>query len=140
MQIANYDPIVETVVATAEKADGTPMLLQVNEAGELKVSGGGSSGGGTTSGPVTVATNLTITAASTPQQVFAETTRSYLLIQNNSDTEMRLAFGTNPTLTSGILLPANGGGYVAEDAFVPSGAVNIICSVAGKTFYALQGG
>jgi hypothetical protein len=92
------------------------------------------------SAPVTPATTLTITAANTSQQVFANQKRSYLLVQNNSDTDMWLGIGVVPTVGTGIRLLANGGGYVAEDGFIPSGAVNIICSVAGKTFYALQGG
>lgn len=139
MQIANYDPIVETIVAPAEKPDGTPALLQVTSAGELKVSGlGGGGGGGTASGPVTVAANLQITTAGTAQAVFPAGTRSYLLVQNNSDADMWMALGTNPAIGTGIYLPAGGGGYVAEDAFVPDSAVNIICSAANKKFYAVQ--
>ena len=92
------------------------------------------------SAPVTPATTLTITAANTSQQVFANQKRSYLLVQNNSDTDMWLGIGAVPTIGTGIRLPANGGGYVAEDGFIPSGQVNIICSAAGKSFYALQGG
>jgi len=140
MQIANFDPIVETIIASAEKPDGSPALLQVTTEGALKVDGiSGGGGGGTTSGPTTVASTLIITAPITPQQVFAASTRKYLLIQNNSDTDMRIAFGTNPTVTQGILLPANGGGFVAEDGFVPDQQVNIICSANGKAFYAIQG-
>lgn len=52
---------------------------------------------------------------------------------------MWLGIGVTPTIGTGIRLLANGGGYVAEDGFIPSGAVNIICSSANKTFYALQG-
>ena len=91
------------------------------------------------SAPVTPATTLTITTAATSQQVFANTKRSYLLVQNTSDTDMWLAIGTTPSVGTGIRLLAGGGGYVAEEGLIPSGAVNIICSAAGKTFYALQG-
>jgi hypothetical protein len=91
------------------------------------------------SGPVTAASPLTITTANAVQQIFPNTKRSYLLVQNNSDTDMYLAIGSNPTATTGIRLTANGGGYVAESEFIPSGAVNILCSVAGKSFYAIQG-
>jgi len=91
------------------------------------------------SAPVTVATTLTITSAATSQQVFANSTRNYLLIQNNSDTDMWLGVGGVPTIGSGIRLLANGGGWIAESEFIPSGAVNIICSAVGKAFYAIQG-
>jgi hypothetical protein len=92
------------------------------------------------SAPVTPASTLTIAAANTSQQVFPNQKRSYLLVQNNSDTDMWLGIGVTPSVGTGIRLLANGGGYVAEDQYIPSGAVNIICSVTGKTFYALQGG
>jgi hypothetical protein len=92
------------------------------------------------SGPVTAASPLTITTANAVQQVFPNTKRSYLLVQNTSDTDMWLAIGTTPSVGTGIRLLAGGGGYVAEEGFIPSGAVNIICLVAGKSFYALQGG
>jgi hypothetical protein len=92
------------------------------------------------SAPVTPATTLTITTANTSQQVFGNQKRSYLLVQNNSDTDMWLGIGSTPSVNNGIRLLAGGGGYVAEDEFVPSGAVNILCSVSGKAFYALQGG
>lgn len=92
------------------------------------------------SAPVLPASTLTIAAANTSQQVFANQKRSYLLVQNNSDTDMWLGIGVTPSVGTGIRLLANGGGYVAENEFIPSGAVNIICSAAGKSFYALQGG
>ena len=91
------------------------------------------------SAPVTPATTLTITAANTSQQVFGDQKRSYLLVQNNSDTDMWLGIGVTPTIGTGIRLPATGGGYVAETGFIPSGPVRIICAAGGKQFYALQG-
>lgn len=90
------------------------------------------------SAPVTPATIQTITTANSSQQVFANTKRSYLLVQNTSDTDMWLGIGLTPSVGTGIRLLAGGGGYVAENEFIPSGEVRIICSVAGKTFHALQ--
>lgn len=52
---------------------------------------------------------------------------------------MWLGIGVIPSVGTGIRLFANGGGYVAESDFIPSGAVRIICSAAGKAFYALEG-
>lgn len=94
---------------------------------------------GENSAPVSEASTLTITAANTSQQVFANTKRSYLFVQNNSDTDMFMEIGGTPSNGVGIRLLANGGAFVAENEFIPSGAVNIICSAAGKAFYALQG-
>jgi hypothetical protein len=91
------------------------------------------------SAPVTAASTMTITAGNTAQQIFTDSKRSYLLVQNNSDTDMWLGIGTTPSVGSGIRLLAGGGGYVAEDGFIPSGAVEIICSSTGKAFYAIQG-
>jgi hypothetical protein len=92
------------------------------------------------SAPVTPASALVILTANTSQQVFANQKRSYLLVQNTSDTDMWLGIGVTPSVGTGIRLVAGGGGYVAEDGFIPSGQVNIICSATGKSFYALQGG
>jgi hypothetical protein len=95
---------------------------------------------GENSAPVTEASTLTITAANTSQQVFGNSKRSYLLVQNNSDTDMYIEIGGGaPSVGVGIRLLPNGGGFVAEHGFIPSGAVNIICSSAGKAFYAIQG-
>ena len=91
------------------------------------------------SAPVTEAAVQIITTLFLAQTVFGDTKRSYLLVQNNSDTDMWMRFGAVPAVGIGIRLPANGGGYVAEDDFIPSGAVNIICSASGKRFYAIQG-
>ena len=91
------------------------------------------------SAPVAEATSFTIAAGNTAQQVFPNFKRSYLLVQNNSDTDMWLEVGSTPVVGSSLKLVANGGGYVAESNFIPQGAVNIICEVSGKTFYAIQG-
>lgn len=94
---------------------------------------------GENSAPVTEATTLTITAANTSQQVFPNTKRSYLEIQNNSDTDMWLKIGGTPSVGVGFKLAANGGSYSVESGFIPQGEVNLICSIAGKAFYAVQG-
>jgi hypothetical protein len=91
------------------------------------------------SAPVTEAATQTITTAFAAQVVFADTKRSYLLVQNISDTDMWMEFNSPGAVGRGIRLLANGGGYVAESGFIPSGTVRIICSAAGKAFYAIQG-
>lgn len=134
MKVQDYDPVVDQVTAVAEDASGNAQMLQVSASGALKVQ----TDSAALSGPVSVATTLQIQTAAESQVVFAATPRTYLLVQNNSDTDMWLGIGVVPTVGNGILLPAFGGGYVAEDAFVPSGSVNIVCSANGKAFYALQ--
>lgn len=92
------------------------------------------------SAPVTQSSNNIIANASISQQIFGNQKRSYLLIQNLSDTDMKIGIGYEPNALLGFLLPANGGGYVAENGFIPSGAVFIWCTAAGKLFHAVQGG
>jgi len=92
------------------------------------------------SAPVTPASLLIINVGGVSQSVFPNQKRSYLLVQNNSDTDMWLGIGTTPSVNNGIRLLPNGGGYVAEDGFIPSGEVRIFCTAGGKQFYALQGG
>ena len=64
-------------------------------------------------------------------------TRQYLLIQNQSDTQMTIGFGSNGTATS-LRLPANNGGVVFGDSFVPVSDIRIFCTAAGKQFYILE--
>jgi hypothetical protein len=91
------------------------------------------------SGPVYPAATQVITSGGASQQVFPTASRNYLLVQNLSDTDMWLGIGFTPAVGNGIKLVANGGGFVAEGGFIPSGAVNIICSATGKVFSALRG-
>ena len=91
------------------------------------------------SAPVTEAAVQIITTPYAAQTVFGDTKRSYLLVQNTSDTDMWMRFGGVPNVGTGIKLVANGGSYVAEDGLIPSGAVNIMCSASNKRFHAIQG-
>lgn len=82
----------------------------------------------------------TITTGGTSQQVAASnTSRKYFAIQNISDTAMYLGVGYTPTSTTGMLLSANGGGFVFETAFVTTQAINILCATTGKAFVAWEG-
>lgn len=81
-----------------------------------------------------------ITAADTSEQVFAaNTSRVYLLVQNVSDTDMWVDFGTSAVKDQpSVLLRANGGSIVFDGAFVPTSTVNIICGTISKPYTAKE--
>lgn len=82
----------------------------------------------------------TITSGGTSQTVFAaNTSRTYLLVQNISDTAMYVNFGGVATAGAGsFLLPASGGSLVMDSAFVSTESVTIFCATTGKAFTAKQ--
>lgn len=83
--------------------------------------------------------STTITLGGTSQQIFAaNATRKYLIIQNISDTDMNVNFGSAAT-TSTMLLPSMGSSFVMEANFISNQTVNIICATTGKAFVAKQG-
>jgi hypothetical protein len=87
---------------------------------------------------VTVTSGTTSGTANTSAQALASSsTRQYLLIQNISDTDMYFNFGATAT-TSNMLITKSGGGVVFETGFVPTDAVNVICSAASKSYYILS--
>jgi hypothetical protein len=69
----------------------------------------------------------------------ANAKRRFLLIQNNSDTQMKIGIGYNPSASAGILLSGNGGGIVFESGFIPVQEIRLFCAAAGKRFVALEG-
>ena len=87
---------------------------------------------------VTVTAGTTSGTANTSAQALASSsTRQYLLIQNISDTDMYFNFGAAAT-TSHMLLKSGGAGITFESGFVPTDAVNVICSAASKSYYILS--
>lgn len=89
-------------------------------------------------GTVTVTTGTTSATPSTSAQALASnTSRQYLLIQNISDTDMYFNFGAAAT-TSNLFVAKGGSGIVFESGFVPTDAVNVICSAASKAYYILS--
>lgn len=82
----------------------------------------------------------TIASGGTAQQVFAACeSRTYLLVQNLSDTVMYLDFGTDAAAAAGsILLAANGGSYECPADFCPTQRVSIFCATTGKAFTAKE--
>ena len=87
---------------------------------------------------VTVTAGTTSATPSTSAQALASSaTRQYLLIQNISDTDMYFNFGAAAT-TSHLLVKSGGAGITFESGFVPTDAVNVICSAASKSYYILS--
>lgn len=122
---AEYQPILIADATTPSQR------LAVNSDGSVNISGA--------RGTFTDGSN-DITSADTSQQVFAaNTSRKYLLVQNVSDTDMWINFGTAAVKDQpSVLLRASGGAFIAEANFVPTGTVNIICGSSGKAFTAKQ--
>jgi len=88
-------------------------------------------------GAVTCTTGDTATANTSKQALASGSSRRYLLIQNISDTDMYFNFGATAT-TDNMLIAKNGGGIVFESGYVPTDAVNVICSGANKKYFILS--
>jgi hypothetical protein len=82
----------------------------------------------------------TITTANTSQQIIAaNTNRRYLLIQNHSDSIIYIAFGVTATTSNGIGLTPGGGSLIYENGFIPTQAINAICTRSNSDFVAWEG-
>ena len=88
-------------------------------------------------GAVTRTTGDTATANTSKEALASSSSRRYLLIQNISDTDMYFNFGATAT-TDNMLITKNGGGIVFESGYVPTDAVNVICSGADKKYFILS--
>jgi hypothetical protein len=90
-------------------------------------------------GAATVTNGSTSSTANTNSTALSSSTsRQYLLMQNISDTDMYISFGTTASTSNSLLLAKNGSGIVFESGFVPTDAVNVICSGTSKPFYILS--
>ena len=75
----------------------------------------------------------TITSGGTSQVADTAKSRSFVYIQNTSDTVMYLNFGGAAT-TGHILLPINGGSWTNPPHCCPVNSINILCATTGKTY------
>lgn len=76
-------------------------------------------------GPLTnVSATTSASAVVTPTTLSSG--NSYFMFQNISQQDMYVGIGYTPTLTSGILVKANGGALEYNSLFMPTGAVNVI--------------
>lgn len=83
--------------------------------------------------PLAPVTAGTITAGGTSQVAQVAKSRSYIFIQNTSDTAMYLNFGAAAT-AGHILLAANGGSWTNHASNCPTGTINVLCATTGKTY------
>ena len=70
------------------------------------------------------------------QILSANDKRNYLMLQNNSDTDIHVEFGVQATLDSYYIAA---GGFIEWNIIVPMNAINIICEVAGKKLNVIEG-
>jgi hypothetical protein len=114
---------------------GLNKILNLDSNGAIQVGSNPSNSLTTRFGSVTTANTAQITTAVT------NTSRKYLLIQNNqtgtSAGTVTIGIGFTPTITRGIQL-ISGASYTA-DSFIPTGAVYWLGSVTGATFTILEG-
>lgn len=81
-----------------------------------------------------------VTTGTVSQQVMAANeSRTYLVIQNISDTTMFVNFGAAATADDNSLRVLSGGSITFNGGWVPSDAVNVICSSSGKKWVAKEG-
>lgn len=81
-----------------------------------------------------------ITTGGTSEQVFASNAdRCLLTVQNVSDADMWVDFGTAAVADQpSLFLPAGGAALCFESGVVPTESVNIICSTTGKPYTAKE--
>jgi hypothetical protein len=79
----------------------------------------------------------TITAGGTSQVAQAARNRTYIEIQNTSDTDMYLNFGA--AATTGHLKIVAGASWYNSPAWCPTNSINILCATTGKTYAMLAG-
>jgi len=124
------DPATDSQIICGISADGSINPVKLDASGGIKVSGG-------SQGPFTSRSG-TIASANTSQAVVAANlSRNFFFFQNISDTDMYLGIGAAAS-TSSMLIPKNGGG-MGFDVFVPTNAINVLCTAQGKNFVAFEG-
>lgn len=84
----------------------------------------------------------TITSGGTSQTLMAaNANRLYFLFENVSDTDMwiRPGGGAAAAATPSILVKANGGNFIMENALVSTEAWTVFCATTGKGYAAYEG-
>ena len=80
------------------------------------------------------------TTGTSSQEVMASNeSRTYLAFQNISDTTMFVNFGASATTDDNSLRVLSGGSITFNGGWIPSQAINVICSSASKKFVAKEG-
>ena len=132
LEIKNTQSITEFGVPAKQ-----PVLFftPVDEEGNVITGGGGSGPTTPAKAPaLTAGTERTGTSTGAAQQVAAaNANRRALLIQNTSDTEMRVSLNGAASATKGYIIDPKGAFNVPT-----SGAVSLFCAATGKTFEATE--
>lgn len=78
--------------------------------------------------------NTTITLGGTAQTIkTANRSRSFIEIQNTSDTDMWVRFGATAAADAGIKIAA-GATWRSSDAHCPTGLISVVGATTGKKF------
>ena len=134
-------PNIESNLTQSTEAGGlpaaklVPVVIAVNMDG-TPISGGGGSGPTTPvkAPALTGGTERSGTSTGAAQQLAAaNANRRSLLVQNTSDTDMRVSLNGAASATKGYLLKPEGSFNVPT-----SGAVSLFCTETGKTFEATE--
>jgi hypothetical protein len=83
-------------------------------------------------------TAVALTANASTQIIAANSARKSLAVLNRGASDADLKVGGAATIGQGILVAANGGGYVFDMGAVPNGAIQAI-SPAATTLIVLEG-
>jgi len=87
-----------------------------------------------------VITSTAVTVANTSTSVaVANSQRQFLLLINDSDTNIYCKFGATAIVHQGVLLVANGGGLLLDSTGVSQQAINCIAVTGSKTLLVSQG-
>ena len=70
------------------------------------------------------------------QVLSANDKRNYLMLQNNSDTDVHVGYGVDATADSYTIAA---GGFVEHNIIVPMNAIHLLCSVANKKLVVIEG-
>jgi len=129
---------IKTAVETIDNAiSGNEMQVDIVSGTVTANAGTGAFQVRPRNGSVTVVAGATDSTPSTSAQALAtNSSRQYLYIQNNSDTDMYFNFGA--TATTSHLLVKTGASVAFDSGFVPTDAVNVICGSASKSYYILH--
>lgn len=131
------------VFAVVPGPGGNAITLSTSNSVRIAISGATFTGGvssNASQGIPTDAVSLAIVAGGTAQQVFAANpNRRYLIIQNQSNDPLWINFGAAATAAPpSIQIATNGGSYIFEGAFIPTGSISIIGATTGDMFSAKE--
>lgn len=144
VDLTDIDPDTEARVMCGITPTGGINPIKISDQGALLLSGsisvGNVNASSFTSGALLDKSGgFVVATANTSIQVVAQNAnRKYFFFQNISDTDMYLSIGGTASLTSGMLMAKNGGG-ISCDSFVPTQAITVFCTAAGKNFTAYEG-